>query len=334
MGNLRGVPQPPKSSSYSSRPLRPLAPKAQCVHPSRVIPTVKRRMSQTTDFSKPEVVPLQHIAAVSPHPADPTTASALAVPLATTALVVPTTALVGPTTATSPAVPKPPVTPTTLEYPTKELPEFNYTPCWINNSHNIDVLSTTSLGDMYRNLKKNPDFDNELGGGYLDRSIQESAAHDSTSSSLWPKSITDRTVESPDTHPAPGSAQWQQATAPHGPYARQVPHQPQPSCAQCPSLWYFHLEGMMFFIPGQMDFDDGGMSTLMRSYKYLHQHVHEAHLLASGAVCTLCEDLFCYHLAKLMLLEGGIAEVQGLRLDLGSSLMTLRAHIREAHGGH
>jgi len=91
---------------------------------------------------------------------------------------------------------------------------------------------------------------------------------------------------------------------------------------------------MMLLVPGQIDLDDRGMSNLMRSYKDLRQHVHEAHLPASRALCSLCEDLFCYHLAKLTLLEGGVEEVQGLKVDLGRSFITLRTHIREAHYGH
>lgn len=90
----------------------------------------------------------------------------------------------------------------------------------------------------------------------------------------------------------------------------------------------------MLLAPGQNDLDDKGMSTLMRSYKDLHQHVQEAHFLGSRAVCSLCDNLFCYHLAKLALLEGEMGEVQSLKLDLGRSFMTLRTHIQEAHGGH
>jgi len=90
---------------------------------------------------------------------------------------------------------------------------------------------------------------------------------------------------------------------------------------------------MMLLVPGQKDLDHRGMSTLMRSYKGLRQHIQEAHLPAPRAVCSLCEDLFCYHLAKLILLEGGVGEIQGLKFDLGRSFMNLRTHIREAHGG-
>jgi len=89
----------------------------------------------------------------------------------------------------------------------------------------------------------------------------------------------------------------------------------------------------MLLVPGQKNLDDWGMCTLMRSYKDLRQHVREVHLLGSRVVYPLCEDLFCYHLAKLILLEGGMGEVQNLKLDLGRSFMTLRTHIREAHGG-
>ena len=88
---------------------------------------------------------------------------------------------------------------------------------------------------------------------------------------------------------------------------------------------------IILLVPGQKNQDDMGMSTLMRSYKDLHQHVHEAHLFA---VCPVCEDIFCYHLSKLMLLEGGMGEAQSLKLDLGRSFMMLKTHIQEAHGGY
>jgi len=86
----------------------------------------------------------------------------------------------------------------------------------------------------------------------------------------------------------------------------------------------------MFLDPG----DDKGMCNVVKSYKDLRQHIYETHLSTSTAVCPLCEDLFCCHLAKLMLLDGGMGEILGLKSDLGRSLMTLRTHIREAHGGH
>ena len=77
--------------------------------------------------------------------------------------------------------------------------------------------------------------------------------------------------------------------------------------------------------------DDTGVSTLIRSYITLRHHIHEMHIWDARATCALCEDLFCYHLAKLMLLDGGLGEVQGLKLDLGRSFMTLRTHMEQAH---
>ena len=135
-----------------------------------------------------------------------------------------------------------------------------------------------------------------------------------------------------DTHPESDSIQWQHPATPHGSHSGQVAHQIQPSgCAQCPSIWCFHFESIILLDPGQGD--DAGISTLMRSYRSLRHHINEAHLRGSRVACALCEDLFCYHLANLALLEGGMGEVQSLRLDLGNSFMTLRTHIREAHGG-
>jgi len=81
------------------------------------------------------------------------------------------------------------------------------------------------------------------------------------------------------------------------------------------------------------DPQDKGIYNIKRSYRGLRQHIHEAHLWQYGTVCTLCEDLFCYHGGKLLLLEveeGGFA---GLKLDLGRSFMTLREHVQESHGG-
>ena len=142
-------------------------------------------------------------------------------------------------------------------------------------------------------------------------------------------------LQHPDTHLAPDSTQWLQPNTPNDSYSGKVSSQPQPtSCGQCPSIWYSHLESMMFLVPGRKDLDERGRSPLLRSYKDLYQHVHEAHLLPSRVSCSLCEDLFFYYLAKLMLLEEGMTEVQGLKLDLGRRFMTLRTHIRDAHGGH
>ncbi|KAF8427037.1 hypothetical protein EV426DRAFT_686660 [Tirmania nivea] len=297
-GKLRDAPQPAQSSSYSSRPLRPLAPKAQCAHPAGVM---KRRMSQTTDLSKLALVTVRQVAAVPTTPA---------------------------------AAPRPPAMPTVLENPPTGLPECKYNPCWINNNHNVNILSTSITRDM--SLTKQVALKIEHGGGSY-RSIQESAIQQpiEASASFKPRMHSDHTVEIPDTHFVPGTTHLQQATTPDISYSGQLPHQPQDtSCAQCPSIWCFHLESIMLLVPGQKDLDDQGMSTLMRSYKNLRQHIHDAHLSASRAVCSLCEDLFCYHLANLTLLEGGMVEVSGLKLDLGRSFMTLRTHIREAHGGH
>ena len=81
------------------------------------------------------------------------------------------------------------------------------------------------------------------------------------------------------------------------------------------------------------DPQDKGMHNIKRSYRDLRQHIHEVHSRQYGAVCTLCEDLFCCHGGKLMLLEAAEGDFVGLKIDLGRSFMTLRDHIREAHGG-
>ena len=84
----------------------------------------------------------------------------------------------------------------------------------------------------------------------------------------------------------------------------------------------------MFSDPG-----DKGISNLKRSYRDLRQHIHEVHQWHYGAACAVCEDLYCYHLEKMVLLEivkGDLSEVKG---DLQSSFKALRDHIKEAHGG-
>jgi len=171
------------------------------------------------------------------------------------------------------------------------------------------------------------------GGGWASqnfhRFLTESSIIDCAARRFQPTTY----VRNPDTHPATESTQFQEPTALYVPHSRQAPHQPEPnSCAQCSSLWCFHFESIMFLDRGQRD--DTGVSTLVRSYKTLRHHIHEAHLWESSAICALCEDLFCYHLAKLMLLEAGMGEIHGLKLDLGRSFMTLRTHIGEAHGGY
>ena len=100
------------------------------------------------------------------------------------------------------------------------------------------------------------------------------------------------------------------------------------ACVSCPSLWYFHLESITL-----CDREDNGIRDLKRSYRDLRQHIQEAHQWHYGATCALCEDLFCYHLGKMMLLEVAEGDFASVKISLGSSFMTLRQHIQEAHGG-
>ena len=76
-----------------------------------------------------------------------------------------------------------------------------------------------------------------------------------------------------------------------------------------------------------------GISNLKRSYRDLRQHVHEAHQWHYGATCALCENLFCYHLDKIMHLEFAKGDLCEVKTDLRSSFKVLRDHIQEAHGG-
>jgi len=99
-------------------------------------------------------------------------------------------------------------------------------------------------------------------------------------------------------------------------------------CANCPSIWCFHLESITF-----SDLGDKRISNIKRSYQDLRQHIHEAHQWHYESGCALCEHLFCYHLGKIMLLEATKGDLTDVNIDLGNSFMTLRQHIQEAHGG-
>ena len=79
------------------------------------------------------------------------------------------------------------------------------------------------------------------------------------------------------------------------------------------------------------DLENKGMSDLKHSYRHLQQHIHEAHY--HGASCSLCESLVCYHLGRMMLLEAARGDFTDVKIALGSSFMTLREHIQDAHGG-
>jgi len=100
------------------------------------------------------------------------------------------------------------------------------------------------------------------------------------------------------------------------------------ACVNCPTIWRSHLESIMLSDP-----EDKGMSSLKRSYRHLQQHIYEAHQWHYGASCAWCENLVCYHLGKMMLLEVAEGNFAHARIDLGNSFMMLREHIQEAHGG-
>jgi len=96
------------------------------------------------------------------------------------------------------------------------------------------------------------------------------------------------------------------------------------SCVNCPSIWRSHIENITFSDP-----DDKRISIIRCSYRDLQQHIYEAHQSA----CALCEDLFCYHLGKMIFLEAAKEDFTVVKVNLASNLMVLREHIREAHGG-
>jgi len=81
------------------------------------------------------------------------------------------------------------------------------------------------------------------------------------------------------------------------------------------------------------DPEDKGVCNLKRSYRDLRQHIHEAHQWHYGAACAMCENLFCYHLEIMMLLEVAKEDLSKVKIDLRSSFKALREHVQEAHGG-
>ena len=100
------------------------------------------------------------------------------------------------------------------------------------------------------------------------------------------------------------------------------------ACVKCPSIWRSHLESIMLSDP-----EDKGMSGLKRSYRDLQQHINEAHSWEYGADCAACEELFCYHLDNVMLLEVAKGDLCEVKTDLRSSCKALRDHIKGAHSG-
>ncbi|KAF8427033.1 hypothetical protein EV426DRAFT_429857 [Tirmania nivea] len=100
------------------------------------------------------------------------------------------------------------------------------------------------------------------------------------------------------------------------------------ACINGPSIWCYHLESITL-----SDSEEKGIGNLKRSYRDLRQHIHEAHQSHCGATCSLCENLFCYHLGKMILLEVSNRDFANVKVDLGNSFLTLRQHIQEAHGG-
>ena len=81
------------------------------------------------------------------------------------------------------------------------------------------------------------------------------------------------------------------------------------------------------------ELEDKGISDLKHTYRYLQQHIYEAHQWHYGVPCASCENLFCYHLEKMMLLEVAKGDLSEVKIDLQSSFTALRRHIKEAHGG-
>ena len=99
-------------------------------------------------------------------------------------------------------------------------------------------------------------------------------------------------------------------------------------CDRCSGFWRTHSECIV-----RASVEGAGQrirAQLMKSYDDLSLHIHE-HTFSSCGRCSLCEDLFCYHILQFPLLfEAKSGEVG---LGLGNSLMNLRKHVKEAHGG-
>lgn len=115
----------------------------------------------------------------------------------------------------------------------------------------------------------------------------------------------------------------------HLPYLASLqPNSQNLACVTCPSIWRSHFESITF-----SHSEDKGMCNIRHSYRHLQQHVHAAHQWHYGNACALCENLFCFHLGKMMLLEAAKGDFTDVKIDLGNSFMTLRQHIEEAHGG-
>ena len=86
------------------------------------------------------------------------------------------------------------------------------------------------------------------------------------------------------------------------------------------------------------DLEYNGIGNLKRSYRCLQQHISlqhidEAHRWEYGVACASCENLFCHHLEKIMLLEVAKGDLCEVKVDLQNSFTALRRHIKEAHGG-
>jgi len=47
----------------------------------------------------------------------------------------------------------------------------------------------------------------------------------------------------------------------------------------------------------------------------------------------LCEKIFCCHWGQIILLEVAKEDFTDVKVILGSNFMTLKEHVREAHGG-
>ena len=129
-GGLRGAPQPSQRLGYSSRPLRPLAPKPQGAQLLGGKLTSKRLTSQATDISQLEVVTAQQFGAV------PVPPGMVSMPPGVVSM--------------PPELPRTFTMPIVHEHPpiTRGFPNCEYAAWWNNTSPSINVLSTAPTGDM------------------------------------------------------------------------------------------------------------------------------------------------------------------------------------------
>ena len=101
-------------------------------------------------------------------------------------------------------------------------------------------------------------------------------------------------------------------------------------CDRCSGIWCTYLECIF---RASSNREDGQRQTqLQSSYDNLRLHIHE-HSVNSLAACSICEDLFFYHiLHRQVLFSVDSAEMAQALITVGANIMHLRKHVEEVHG--